>query len=257
MGLFLLLACGASLREAPAGSARPDPEDSAADDTGELSETAEEGPCPSGMVPLDDTVCIDAHEATLEVRVDGAWAAASPYATVDGREVRASVGPGRVPQAYLSGDEADAACVAAGKRLCSSEEWLAACRGPEQWAFPYGTDHVEGACNDDYAGGHPVCDYFGTCNGVFDADHMNDPGINQQAGTVAPGGSYAGCVGPLGAFDLHGNLHEWVADAEGSFRGGFYADAATNGAGCAYVTTAHDRSYHDNSTGFRCCTEAR
>lgn len=86
---------------------------------------------------------------------------------------------------------------------------------------------------------------------------MNDPGINQQAGTVAPGGSYAGCVGPLGAFDLHGNLHEWVADPEGSFRGGFYADAATNGAGCAYVTSAHDRSYLDYSTGFRRCTEAR
>lgn len=55
------------------------------------------------MVPLDDTVCIDAHEATLEVRVDGAWAAASPYATVDGREVRASVGPGRVPGPRAAG----------------------------------------------------------------------------------------------------------------------------------------------------------
>lgn len=102
MGLFFLLACGSALREAPAGSARPDPEDSAADSAAP-ADTGEEGPCPRGMVPLDDSVCIDAHEATLDERVDGAWVAASPYTTVDGREVRASVGPGRLPRARAVG----------------------------------------------------------------------------------------------------------------------------------------------------------
>ena len=29
-------------------------------------------------------------------------------------------------------------------------------------------------------GGHPVVDYFGTADGVWDGVHMNDPGINQQ-----------------------------------------------------------------------------
>ena len=58
-----------------------------------------------------------------------------------------------------------------------------------------------------------------------------------------------------GAFDMHGNLHEWVADADGTFRGGFYADAEINGEGCLYRTTAHERSYHAYSTGVRCCGE--
>ena len=58
-------------------------------------------------------------------------------------------------------------------------------------------------------------------------------------------------------FDLHGNLHEWVDDPDGTFRGGFYADASINGDGCLYVTTRHDFSYHDYSTGFRCCADAR
>lgn len=64
-------------------------------------------------------------------------------------------------------------------------------------------------------------------------------------------------MGRLGVFDLHGNLHAWVPDAEGGFRAGFCADAAINGAGCAYVTTAHYRSDQDYSTGFRCCAAAR
>jgi hypothetical protein len=50
-----------------------------------------------------------------------------------------------------------------------------------------------------------------------------------------------------------GNLHEWTADPNGTFRGGFYADTAINGEGCLYATTAHNRSHWDYSTGFRCC----
>ena len=57
-------------------------------------------------------------------------------------------------------------------------------------------------------------------------------------------------------FDLHGNLHEWVVDADGTFRGGFYVDVLINGPGCTYATTAHTSTYHDYSTGFRCCRDA-
>ncbi len=220
------------------------------------TEAVEEGPCPPSMALVDDAFCIDRYEATLEERQsDGAWVAASPYLTVSGRTVRASVGPGRVPQGYLSGDQAEAACAASGKRLCTTDEWLSACRGPDDTTYPYGDAYVAGACNDDYDGGHPVVDYFGTSNGIWNGTHMNDPGINQQPGTVAAGGAFAACVSAWGVHDLHGNLHEWVDDASGTFRGGFYADAAINGAGCGYRTTAHGRAYHDYSTGFRCCAD--
>ena len=69
-------------------------------------------------------------------------------------------------------------------------------------------------------------------------------------------GPRTSCVSAWGVHDLHGNLHEWVDDADGTFRGGFFADASINGAGCTYRTGAHARGYHDYSTGFRCCADA-
>lgn len=269
--LLLSLACQGQVGKAGGGSRQGEAEegpdgagagDGAGDgadgstDTDTADDSAEpSGPCPSRMALVSETLCIDIAEGALEEEIAGEWASSSPYLTVDGREVRAVVAWEAVPQGYISGDEAEAACAASGKRLCTSEEWLAACRGPDDWLYPYGDDPIDGTCNDHYAGSHPVIDYFGTSEGIWDMDHMNDPGINQQEGTVAAGGEYSGCVGPVGAWDMHGNLHEWVTDSEGTFRGGFYADASINGPGCTYTTTAHERGYHDYSTGFRCCAD--
>ncbi len=218
-------------------------------DTGD----ATSGPCPQGMAYVAETFCMDRYEAALEEQLDGEWVPSSPYETIGDRTVRAVSQRGQVPQGYISGDQAAAACEAAGKRLCLDSEWNTACVGPDRTTWPYGDEHVDGACNDDYDGTHPVIDYFGTSEGVWDGTSMNDPGINQQPGTVAPGGEYADCRSHWGVHDLHGNLHEWVDESSGVFRGGFYADGSYNGQGCTYVTTAHSRSYHDYSTGFRCC----
>jgi hypothetical protein len=212
------------------------------------------GPCPALMAHVND-FCIDRYEGALEEQQGSSWVAASPFATIGSRIVRAVPAAGITPQAYISGREAAAACVASGKRLCSSAEWLAACRGSTSTMFPYGSTHVAGACNDAYAG-HPAVNYFGTSTGIWDGAHMNNPGINQQPGTVTAGGAFTQCVTPTGIYDLHGNLHEWVDDPNGTFRGGFYADAKLNGPGCSYATTAHAFSYHDYSTGFRCCADA-
>ena len=180
----------------------------AADSGGDSGGAADTGVCGASMVLVPassdvDAFCIDVVEASLEERSDGAWQAASPYQTVGEREVRAVAELGAVPQGYISGDEAAVACAAAGKRLCTSAEWLRACRGPAQWTWPYGDAWVSGACNDDYAGSHPVVDYFGTSEDIWDSTSMNDPGINQQDGTVAPGGAHPDCVSAFGAYDLH------------------------------------------------------
>jgi len=226
-----------------------------AKDTSQDSDVAPSGPCPVDMVLVDEAFCIDVTEAALQAFSGTAWVAHSPYLPVGDEAVRAVSGRGQVPQAHISGDEAEAACVASGKRLCTSAEWLSACEGPDEHVYPYGDAYVSGACNDTYPGGHPVVDLFGTNVGVWDPVSMNDARINQQADTVEEGGAHPQCVSDWGVYDLHGNLHEWVADAAGTFRGGFYADAVINGTGCAYRTTAHGRGYHDYSTGFRCCAE--
>ncbi|MFK7930368.1 MAG: SUMF1/EgtB/PvdO family nonheme iron enzyme [Myxococcota bacterium] len=249
--MLLLVVAGCS----PPTVHRPDGPAGRSDATDTTDDT--DAPCPAGMALVGSSVCVDRYEAALEVFVDGDWSPASPFEALDGSSVRAVMEEGITPQGYISADEAETACEASNKRLCTTDEWLAACQGPEGWTFPYGGERVPGACNDTYAGAHPVVDYFGTNEGVWDPTHMNDPGINQQAGTVSVGGAFSQCRTPDGIFDLHGNLHEWVSDAEGTFRGGFYADASINGPGCLYRTLAHGRRYHDYSTGFRCCQDAK
>jgi hypothetical protein len=90
---------------------------------------------------------------------------------------------------------------------------------------------------------------------------FNDPRLNQIDGGLAPTASYSHCSSPFGIYDCVGNLHEWGDDpadsnGHGRFRGGFYGDAEINGHGCLYTTSAHELTYHDYSTGFRCCVDS-
>jgi sulfatase modifying factor 1 len=219
--------------------------------------------CPPGMayVPLaDGAVCIDRYEAAVvQVLPDGDEAPWSYYDTVDGKTVRAIVADGIKPQGYVSEVQAQAACQLSQKRLCTLPEWLAACQGPAGTTYPYGNTYISGACNEGRST-NPVNDCFGGGN-VFTYQNMNSPCCDQQPNTVAPGGSFPKCVSAYGVYDLHGNLHEWV-DAtsntgNGIFKGGFFVDAKINGAGCKYTTSAHAKTYHDYSTGFRCCAAPR
>ena len=122
--------------------------------------------CPPEMVFVHRTFCIDRYEASLIDAASGR--ALSPYyhptpeATrreyerwqklrleqrpQDGRtmpvpappewslsaahfDVMAVSAPAVLPNGYLSGQMAAAACERAGKRLCTPEEWVTACRG--------------------------------------------------------------------------------------------------------------------------------
>jgi formylglycine-generating enzyme len=84
---------------------------------------------------------------------------------------------------------------------------------------------------------------------------MNDPRLDEVAGTVARTGHFARCTGGLGIHDMVGNLHEWTAAPSGLFRGGYFLDTKTLGEGCSYVTAGHAPTYRDYSTGFRCCAD--
>jgi len=215
------------------------------------------GRCPAEMVLVADRVCVDRWEAALEaVGIDGGVMPWSPYDNPGTRPVRAVSRAAQVPQGYIAGDQAARACAAAGKRLCALDEWLSACRGPAGLVYPYGNAYVRRRCNEGRTP-HPVVQFFGTSTGVFTFSNMNNPGINMQADTVARTGAFEGCASPWGVYDMVGNLHEWIADAAGTFKGGFYVDAEINGRGCLYTTTAHAFTYRDYSTGFRCCAAPR
>ncbi len=212
--------------------------------------------CPGGMVSVGGKFCIDAYEASLDVvSASGRTLRRhSPYhMPADGVRVVARSRRKVVPQAYISQEQAESACEAAGKRLCSNEEWVFACKGKNPTLYPYGDEHVEGRCNDK--GVSPLRKLHGKEEGVgvFGIEAMNDPKLNQIPGTVAKTGKFSRCRSSYGAYDMVGNLHEWTSDPTGTFRGGYYLDNKIHGEGCSYLTTGHNTKYHDYSIGFRCC----
>ncbi|GAC1351675.1 MAG: hypothetical protein NVSMB1_06980 [Polyangiales bacterium] len=210
------------------------------------------------MAPVATTnggFCIDRFEGALvEVLANGKVKAHSPFEPVHGKKVKAISKKGMVPQGYISKNEAEEACAMASKRLCAPDEWQSACMGKNPTKYPYGDDEIAGRCNGDGTRKHPINELFGpTLDAFADASKMNDPRINALPNTVAKTGAHAKCTNGYGVFDMVGNLHEWTSDANGQFKGGYYMDTHRNGDGCFYRTTAHGPSYHDYSTGFRCC----
>ena len=214
--------------------------------------------CPPEMANVDDRFCVDRWEDSLvEVTRDGRdlpWPAFG--ALEDGHQLRAVSVPNVYPQAYISGAQAARACAMAGKRLCAPVEWRKACEGPKNQKFGYGNDRQTGACND--SGYSPMLRIFPQVSvswNLVGMTEMNDPRLNQLDQTLAPTGSHEQCTNGYGVFDMVGNLHEWTSDPNGTFQGGYYLDTHKNGDGCAYRTVAHEFTYHDYSTGFRCCAD--
>jgi formylglycine-generating enzyme len=241
------------------------------------------GGCPPEMVAIRGQFCIDRYEASL---VDAHERALSPYyppahdelvhvlsvfrrVTPNGRrapplplppdysveaafEPRARALPAVVPSGYMSGNMARRACENAGKRLCKPEEWIIACKGQRATKFPYGDSYAEGVCNV-FRESHPAA----LLHGDASKNHL-DPRLNLIEGQSGPllrkTGATPACRSDWGqdaAFDMVGNLDEWVDDANGAFQGGFYARATREG--CEARIAVHPPQYFDYSLGVRCC----
>jgi hypothetical protein len=156
--LTCVAACGAAPRRevassaAPAVVAEPAVEEPAAEEEEDGEVEVESSPCPGGMALVADGThrfCIDKYEASLvEAAPDGAERPYPHYLPVDGHEVRAVSVASAFPQGYVSEVQAQEACAASRKRLCSPDEWTTACRGPSRTTFPYGDARRPGVCND-------------------------------------------------------------------------------------------------------------
>ena len=164
--------------------------------------------------------------------------------------------PGVVPQGYLSRHLAKRACENAGKRLCTRDEWLTACQGAKQTKFPYGTTFSRPKCNV-YRYEHPAFILHGDSSVGHRDPRLNlvleagkDPVLRVTGGTATCSSEWDDGA----AYDMVGNLDEWIADERGVFVGGFYARATTKG--CKSRISSHAPSYFDYSTGTRCCKDA-
>lgn len=234
------------------------PPEAAASEPGVKPRATLATPCPPEMELIARAFCIDRYEAsTVEIAADGGVAPHSPFLPVTGLRVKAVSLRGVFPQAYISRNEAQAACGLSDKRLCTEREWVTACKGPSRTKYPYGNDYRAGYCVDRNRV-DPLRKLFEAMGaGRFHFSVMNDPRLNQLSNTLAPTGAFSRCTNEYGVHDMVGNLHEWTADPRGIFRGGFYLDSRLNGPGCDYRTVLHPPTYHDYSTGFRCCRDLR
>jgi hypothetical protein len=158
------------------------------------------------------------------------------------------------PNGYLTGVVAEAACATAGKRLCSLDEFVTACRGQDDTAFPYGDTYEDGTCNV-FRDEHPAALLHGNAS-VGHLDPRLDRVLSHGRPLLRLTGETPACRSRWGddaVFDMVGNLDEWVAEGNGAFAGGFYSRSTR--AGCDAVVTAHPRAYLDYSTGVRCCRD--
>ena len=238
--------------------------------------------CPAEMVDVRGRFCIDRYEATLVDQKGGRrlspyyhptraqtsasfkeWSAyargqalavpAPPdFQLSEDFEPRAESREGVTPSGYLSGNLADVACRNAGKRLCTIDEWVLACRGESARKFPYGDRYEEGVCNV-FREAHPGQ----ILHGDMSTRHL-DPRLNLVEGSAGPllrkTGATTTCRSVWGndaAYDMVGNLDEWVDADRGAFLGGFYSRSTREG--CDAKVSSHPRAYFDYSLGVRCC----
>jgi hypothetical protein len=136
---------------------------------------------------------------------------------------------GALPRSYVSVYQAMDTCAAAGKRLCTADEWTIACTGPYGWKYPYGASYELYACV------------------------TNDT-------TARKSGSKSECRGYFDVYDMSGNLAEWTSTRSNKNRqfydvmGGFWESGQQSG--CYDVRYSYFPQNRHNPVGFRCCKDA-
>ena len=203
--------------------------------------------CPADMVEVGTAYCIDRYEAS---RVD---ATATDQGTATSRALSQ---PGVLPwmvNPMTTGhlEQFEAACAAADKRICTKDEWVAACVGPDQLPYVYGATFDRETCNcvdtfcDDYCSeqGLSTCDTASNCGYTYNSFH------------AMPTGSFPECTNEYGTFDVNGNVWEIVpsgADSRGyEVRGGAFNCASAS----ARVSCSFNASWTTLYAGFRCCRD--
>ena len=140
--------------------------------------------------------------------------------------------------------EAKAACEKAGKRLCTTEEWVTACQGTAAV-----DDDGNGNFADDYVEGNqfPYADYYerGFCRDMED----------RKTGKPGKTGSKPRCATADGVYDLGGNVAEWAGEVEGKavLLGGDFR--SKDKSGCFRPNATYGPGHKNIGIGFRCCSD--
>jgi formylglycine-generating enzyme required for sulfatase activity len=122
-----------------------------------------------------------------------------------------------VPQGDISFTDAQQLCAKQGKRLCTAEEWQWTCSSLDAYTYPYGKTFDENRCNSD------------------------------ASRNLEASGARINCFSRFGAFDMVGNIFEWVTTSNNqpALMGGPYSKCQTVSPGMGGEAKS--------ISGLRCC----
>lgn len=138
--------------------------------------------------------------------------------------------PDQKPKDMVTQEMAARLCSDAGKRLCSVNEWQAACKGKDNLKYPYGTRYDQTKC-------------------VTDSKEAKRSGRAEL------------CRSWWGMYDMAGNLWEWTATPAPQRSSMFLvAGGSWNTQNASQCGETKFSFYPQNEypfVGFRCCSDAR
>jgi len=144
------------------------------------------------------------------------------------------------------------ACLAAGKRPCTVEEWHNECTGPNLLTYVYGNDYDPELCNsvntycDDY------CEEFG----IVECDTTPMCGYSYNVWKIVPTGLFPDCISSQGTYDITGNVWEIVVSTTSETGYEVRGGAANCGPAVSYLKCSFSSEWSGQIAGFRCCKDA-